>query len=78
MRRLRKRGLCMLCGTAINGYGVRCAPCAKAHADQARLLRKQRKKYGLCTTCGEPVLAGYSMCERHLDYFAAKARERKS
>lgn len=50
---------------------------ATRHSLYQRQLRQDRKDKGLCTECGQAVVEGYKMCERHRQIFMAKSTKRK-
>ena len=75
--RVRKEsGVCVNCGVrkAVEGK-TQCIACAKKKAlkeynrrkekNGFRIERSERNSYGLCYFCGDPVVPGYKVCEKH-------------
>lgn len=70
-KKLIEQGICNYCGKrkADNGY-VTCGICrAKIRERQIRFgigIQEQRRMQGLCPFCGNDIVPGYKVCEKHL------------
>lgn len=72
-------GRCKACPAKAPKGKSRCKACQAAHAAAARELRAERRRKGLCGTCGKPAVvlpdgSVLASCQRHREYFAARAR----
>lgn len=56
----------------------RCEACAEKRRVDEAARRTQRRKRRQCLTCGNPAEQGRRYCKRHLRYYAARDRARKS
>lgn len=76
-------GLCKICGKVPPLPGIRyCEVCREKQIGYRKKRDENEKKQveiwkaeGLCTKCGEPVLPGYTVCERHYVGYMPKAQE---
>ena len=75
---LKERGFCVTCGSRYAEPGrCRCAECRDAVNEShyrrydawrkgQKDMQERRKAAGLCICCGNPVVPGRRMCEKHL------------
>lgn len=80
----RENGICYRCGKRKADYGYKtCGVCR----DKMRRSRETRAKTakrdmwvrnGLCFFCGQPVVEGFKVCQKHYDMNVEKARSQKA
>jgi hypothetical protein len=75
--RLKKFGLCRVCGRDRKLYGARCFRCIPVHRERVRETRRGRLEKGLCVNCGEyPHRKNYHTCEACGRASRSRAKER--
>lgn len=77
-RERRRLKVCTYCGgpRTIPENKI-CDPCMEKALTLQGRIRRRRRQYGRCTRCNKKRVFGKTLCQEHLDFFAAHQKNRR-